>query len=142
MGIVRHMSYTYFDHDADIGITGKGSSIEVAFQEAAVAMFGIMQDLSLIHPKQSIDIEFTEEDIELAFVIWLNALIAAAREHGMVFCQFELTKTNAVWHGKAWGEPWPENLDRRVEVKGATLTMLSVKKLNDGKWDARCIVDV
>jgi SHS2 domain-containing protein len=32
-------------------------------------------------------------------------------------------------------------MERGVEVKGATLTMLSVKQVEAG-WEARCVVDV
>ncbi|MGZ5662035.1 MAG: archease, partial [Usitatibacter sp.] len=45
------------------------------------------------------------------------------------------------WLGEAWGEPWREGLERGTEVKGATLTMLSVKRAG-GLWEARCVVDV
>jgi SHS2 domain-containing protein len=32
-------------------------------------------------------------------------------------------------------------MERGTEVKGATLTMLSVRRA-DGGWEARCVIDV
>jgi SHS2 domain-containing protein len=133
--------YAYFEHDADIGIIGRGTSLEEAFKAAAAAMFAIMTELDAVRPARTITIEFEEADTELALVRWLNALLSAAREHGMVFADFRLERDGLVWRGSARGECWCDALERGVEVKGATLTMLSVRQ-NAAGWEARCIVDV
>jgi SHS2 domain-containing protein len=133
--------YAYFGHDADTGIIGRGTSVEEAFEAAAAAMFSIMTELAGVHAARTVKIEFEEADIELALVRWLNALLAAARENGMVFAAFRLERDGAVWRGSAAGETWRDGLERGVEVKGATLTMLSVKQAQAG-WEARCVVDV
>lgn len=132
---------SYFDHDADIGIEGHGDSPEAAFESAAEAMFAVMTDLSSIRPVQEIRVEFFETDLELALVVWLNRLLAAARENNLAFSRFRLRQQDGHWSGSAWGEPWQETFERGVEVKGATLTMLSVKQSN-GSWRACCVVDV
>ena len=133
--------YAYFEHDADIGIIGRGASVEEAFETAAAAMFSIMTDLAGVRAARTVKFEFEEADTELALVRWLNALLAAAREHGMVFVEFRLDRDGVVWRGSATGESWRDGLERGVEVKGATLTMLSVKQAQAG-WEARCVVDV
>lgn len=135
------MSYVYFDHDADVGITGYGSTVEEAFVAAAQAMFTIMANITLVRDTQHIEFSFTESDTELALVTWLNRLLTEAHTHGLALARFELHKMGAQWHAQAWGEPWREDLERGVEVKGATLTMLSVA-LNNGRWEASCVVDV
>lgn len=131
----------YFPHEADIGIIGRGQTIEEAFVSAAEAVFAIMTDLQQVEDRQCISIEFAESDIELSLVTWLNQLIAEAKHYGLVLSRFSLIKEDANWIGKAWGEPWRHNMTRGTEVKGATLTMLSVSKQND-VWEARCVVDV
>jgi SHS2 domain-containing protein len=138
---MRTQQEQYFAHDADIGIIGRGKTITEAFVSAAESVFSIMTDLKTIKPTDSINIDFEETDIELALVEWLNLLIAESQSNGLIFCQFELNKDNHHWHGKAWGESWSEETIRGTEVKGATLTMLSVKKTNR-EWEARCVVDV
>ncbi len=133
--------HAYFEHDADIGIIGRGASVEEAFEAAAAAMFSVMTDLAGVRAARTVKIEFEEADTELALVRWLNSLLAAARENGMVFVAFRLDRDGVVWRGSATGESWRDGLERGVEVKGATLTMLSVKRTQAG-WEARCVVDV
>jgi SHS2 domain-containing protein len=134
-------SYSYFDHDADIGVTGHGPTLEAAFQSAASGMFAIMADPAEIKPTQSVRFEFEEDDVELALVTWLNNLLSEARSAGLIFSRFQLQRERNRWSGQAWGEPWQPGIERGTEVKGATLTMLKVRE-KDGQWEAGCIVDV
>jgi SHS2 domain-containing protein len=133
--------YDYFEHDADIGIIGRGKTPEAAFESAAEAMFEIMAE-GLAEPWEAeVAFEFEEEDLEFALVRWLNGLIARAQGDGVVLGKFELKREGSRWSAKAWGTPWKDEIVRGVEVKGATLTMLSVRE-EGGLWEARCIVDV
>lgn len=140
-GMASGERYAYFEHDADIGIVGRGATLEEAFEAAAAATFAIMTELAAVRSEHTVRIEFEEADAELALVRWLNALLASARESGMVFSGFRLERDGVVWRGSATGERWRDDLERGVEVKGATLTMLSVVQTQAG-WEARCIVDV
>jgi SHS2 domain-containing protein len=131
----------YFDHDADVGIYGRGVSAEAAFIAAAESTFDLMTDISLIQPSEHVDVDFEEPELDFALVTWLNALLALAHERGLALGRFELQRSGTHWRGAAWGEPWREDLPRGVDVKGATLTALSVFATSDG-WEARCVVDV
>lgn len=134
-------SYSYFDHDADIGIVGRGESLEEAFVSAAEAVFAIMAVTLPERPEIRIVFSFEEEDAEFAFVRWLNTLICYAQSRSLLLGRFALTHEGTRWEGEAWGEAWSPQTQRGVEVKGATLTMLSVTE-KEGGWEARCIVDV
>ncbi|MBI3969851.1 MAG: archease [Chloroflexi bacterium] len=140
-GAVVEKSYAYFDHEADVGIIGRGATIEAAFEAAAEATFAIMADLPSIQPAAKVDVTFDEPDPELALVTWLNCLLAEARAAGLALGRFSLRRHNTAWRGEAWGEPWRADLEKGVEVKGATLTMLSVHPA-DGGWETQCVVDV
>ena len=131
----------YFDHDADIGVVGRGDSVESAFVAAARATFALTCDLESVAARERIEVAFEETDPEFALVAWLNALLAAAGERGLALCRFELSREGERWRGAAWGEPWRDGIERRTQVKGATLTMLAVRELQ-GRWEARCVVDV
>ncbi len=131
----------YFDHDADIGVVGRGDTLEHAFERAAEAMFGIISDVAGLRAEVTVPIEFEEQDTELALVTWLNLLLAHARDQEAVFGQFRLRHEGNLWRGEASGPHWSARMERGVEVKGATLTMLSVKQ-QEGRWEARCVVDV
>lgn len=137
---MKKIDSAYFDHEADIGIIGYGDSIEEAFESGAYATFSIMTDLSKVNRLQTITFDFDETDLELAFVIWLNRLITEAKKNNIIFCEFECHQNNGHWQGKALGEKWRDEHNRGTEVKGATLTMLKVKK--NSRWKAQCVVDV
>ena len=133
--------HEYFEHGADIGVVGRGASVEQAFVKAAESMFAIMTEPELVQPAVEFEVDFDEEDVELALVRWLNALLGASRERGLVLCRFELQRAGDHWRGHARGERWRESHARGTEVKGATLTALSVRHDETG-WQARCVVDV
>ena len=148
----RPKTQDYFEHDADIGVIGRGPTLEAAFVAAAEAVFAIMAEPAALRapphapPCQGGDeggvaFEFEEPDLELALVTWLNRLLAEARSHGLALCRFQLQRQGLRWVGRTWGQPWRDDLVRGTEVKGATLTMLSVRQTAEG-WEARCVVDV
>lgn len=134
-------SMHYFDHEADIGVIGFGKTITEAFVSAAEAVFALMSSPEEIKEIDTVEFKFEEQDIELAFVEWLNLLIAHAHKDKLVFKSFKLLHNGGYWKGMAMGEPWREELTHGTEVKGATLTELSVKKRGE-LWEARCVVDV
>lgn len=134
-------SFGYFDHDADIGVVGWGSTVEEAFVNAARAMFSIPYDLEAVRPEREVRVEFEESDPEFALVEWLNGLLGAARVEGIVPVRFELRRHGDRWVGRAWGSPYQPHMETGTEVKGATLTALAVRE-RDGRWEARCVVDV
>jgi SHS2 domain-containing protein len=135
------VQFAYFDHDADIGIAGLGESIEAAFESAAAAMFSVMNPEMSSREGQVVTVEFDESDIEMALVRWLNALLAESRVRGLILSHFALARDGDHWTGTAQGAPCPLNVELGTEVKGATLTMLSVSPTPAG-WEARCVVDV
>lgn len=132
---------SYFDHDADVGIIGRGNTLEQAFESAARAMFGVMVEVTAVRNESTVHFDFEEADAELALVTWLNLLLAHARESQMVLGHFHVQREGNAWHCEAGGQRWERDMERGTEVKGATLTMLSVKQ-NAGMWEARCVVDV
>jgi len=135
------MPFEYFEHDADIGVVGRGATLEQAFVAGAEAVFSLITRLENVRPRESVEVQFEEADAELAFVTWINLLLAHAQENGLVLGNFELERDGDRWRGSGRGEPWRAEMERGVDVKGATLTMLSVARADSG-WEARCIVDV
>jgi SHS2 domain-containing protein len=138
---MENAAFDYFEHGADIGIIGRGPTLAKAFESAATAMFAIMAEPSKVQQQLSVQFEFEETDPEFALVTMLNRLLAEARLQHAVFSNFDVIQNGLRWKVEALGEPWNDKLERGTEVKGATLTMLSVKPLEAG-WEARCVVDV
>jgi SHS2 domain-containing protein len=136
------VQYETFEHEADIGIRGYGDSLEEAFAHAAAAMYSVMVDLSRVEPRERRTLTASAGDHELLFVEWLNALLALSDIERMVFSRFEAKISGTSLTGSAWGEPLDrERHEPNVEVKGATLHMLSVGRHN-GRYVAQCVVDV
>ncbi|MBS0484626.1 MAG: archease, partial [Proteobacteria bacterium] len=62
------MSTSYFEHDADIGIIGRGLTVEQSFEAAAHAVFAIITHIEEVQPVTVVAVEFEESDVELALV--------------------------------------------------------------------------
>ena len=135
--------WEHFPHPADMGIRGVGPSLEVAFEQAALAMTAVTIDPSVISPCQAVEIHCEEQDVELLFLAWLNALLFEMDTRRIVFGRFEVHIKAGHLTATAWGEGI--DLHRQellVEVKAATYAELEVRQQDDGLWLAQCIVDV
>jgi SHS2 domain-containing protein len=134
--------WQHFEHVADIGVRGLGPTAAEAFAQAALALTALIVDPATVESRESVTIDLEGDDLDYLFYDWINALVYAMATRHMLFGRFEVELTPGRLHATAWGEP----LDRArhqpvVEVKGATLTELSVKEEN-GQWIAQCVVDV
>ena len=141
MAEVANPGWGYFEHEADIGVIGRGPTLAAALEQAAAATFAIMADPVQVEQRIQVDFEFTETDPDYALVTLLNRLLAEARLQHAVFSRFQVRQDGERWQVEAGGELWRSDLARGTEVKGATLTMLAVQRVHGG-WEARCVVDV
>jgi len=133
----------HFPHDADIGVCGVGPTLAAAFEQAALAMTAVMTKPAKIELKESIQIECVAPNAELLFVDWLNAIIFEMATRGMLFGAFKVSLDGLRLRGVATGEPISvERHSPAVEIKGATLTELSVREDRPREWRAQCVVDV
>ena len=137
------MGWAHFSHDADMGVRGVGSSLEGAFEGAALALSALTTELASVSSKETIEIRCEAPDEEMLLFDWLNAIVYEMATRNMVFGAFRVTVVNGRLQATAWGE----KRDRKrhtvgVEVKGATFTELRVAARDDGTWVAQCVVDV
>jgi len=140
------MSKTYwqhYSHPADMGIRGIGPTKEQAFGQAALALTAVITHLQTVEPKEAVEIRCEEQDDELLFARWLNALIYEMATRGMLFSKFEVNIANYQLSAKAWGEKIDlKKHSPAVEVKAATYADLKVQQNKNGSWLVQCIVDV
>lgn len=137
------MPWEHFSHPADVGIRGIGDSRQEAFCQAACAMTALVCPPEKIRPTQQVPITCRNDDAELLFADWLNALLYEMAVRRMVFGKFDVKIIGDKLEGHAWGEPL--NLPRHqpaLEVKAATYHELKVYKDEAGRWIAQCVVDV
>jgi tRNA nucleotidyltransferase (CCA-adding enzyme) len=139
------LHWAHFDHDADIGISGRGPSLDEAFEQAALALTAVVTN-ETVKAETAVDITCSAPDPDTLFVDWLNALIFEMATRSMLFSSYDVgIERNGGWQLRAvaWGEAVDRNRHNpAVEVKGATYTALSVKRDDNGIWQVRCIVDV
>jgi SHS2 domain-containing protein len=132
-----------FDHGADIGVSGWGATLAEAYEQAALALTSVVCDLDAVRPDHVVAISCEDDDPELLLFAWLGALVYEMAARSMLFSRFEVTLADGRLEARAHGEP--VDVARHapaVEVKGPTMTELSVRREEDGTWRARCVVDV
>ena len=130
-------------HGADVGVKGVGASKAQAFEQAALALTAVITDPASVSAKESVEIACEASDDELLLVNWLNAVIYEMAIRRMLFARFEVRIEDTSLNGRAWGEAIdiPKH-QPAVEIKGATLTNLAVRRDDSGHWSAQCVVDV
>ena len=136
-------TWEHFPHGSDIGVRGVGGTCETAFEQAALALTGVVTDLARVELARKTRIRVEAADEELLLYEWLNALVACMAIDGMLFGHFRVSLDAGTLEAEAWGEA--VNVERHqpaVEIKGATFTELAVRQRDDGRWVAQCVVDV
>ena len=135
--------WEHFEHGADIGVRGYGPTRAVAFEQAALALTGVITDPSRVRPIERVEIACEAPDDELLLAHWLNAVVTEMAVRRMLFGRFEVQLDGHVLKACALGEPASVTRhEPAVEVKGATCTALRVAQADDGGWLAQTVVDV
>lgn len=135
--------WEHFAHGADIGIRGRGDTLAAAFEQAALALTAVITDPGLVRPDVEVSVQCEAPDPELLLVEWLNALVYEMATRHMLFSRFDLVCDGSRLAARVSGEL--VDTDRHqpaVEVKGATMTELAVRREPGGRWIAQCILDV
>jgi SHS2 domain-containing protein len=135
--------WEHFDHGSDIGIRGIGSTLEQAFEQAALALTAVVTDLRLVGVSQTVKICCTAMDNEFLFLDWINELVFEMAANKLLFGQYQVSVDNGILNATALGESVDiAKQQPAVEIKGATFTELRVQQNPDGLWVAQCVVDV
>ncbi len=133
----------HFYHEADIGICGVGRTLEEAFEQAGLALTAVICPLGMVRDAVETEITCEAVDEEMLFVEWLDAVIYEMATQRMLFRRYRVHIHGCELTATLWGEPIDIGRHQpAVEIKGATLTELSVHHGSDGLWRARCVVDV
>ncbi|HEX7076846.1 MAG TPA: archease [Candidatus Eisenbacteria bacterium] len=138
--------WEHFEHGADVGVRGRGATMEEAFAQAATALTAVLLEPETVQDAESVSIRVpapAPQDPELLLVDWLNAVIYEMATRRMVFGRYAVSIGEHALEGRAWGEPVRVGSHQpAVEPKGATFTSLRVAREPNGTWVAQCVVDV
>ena len=143
MSVAIRSAWEHFAHGADAGVRGIGPTKEAAFEQIALALTGVITDLKSVRPNVAVKIACEAPTDDLLLVDWLNALVYEMATRKMLFSRFDVRVNDHSLHATAWGEPIEVARHQpAAEVKGTTYTELPVKRDEEGRWVAQCVVDV
>lgn len=135
--------WEHFDHGADIGIRGYGANLAQAFEQAALALTGVIADAGDIEERTHVDLACEAGNVEDLLLDWLNALVYEMAVNRLLFHRYRVELSDHRLRATAWGESVDTTRHRPVvEIKGATYTELKVRHQEDGSWMVQTVVDV
>jgi SHS2 domain-containing protein len=135
--------WEHFAHGADVGVRGVGPTKEAAFEQAALALTGVITNPGVVRAVETVTIACEAPSDELLLVDWLNALVYEMATRHLLFGAFSVQIDGSRLRAIARGEPIDTGRhEPAVEVKGATHTALLVSHDRDAGWTAQCVVDV
>ena len=145
--------YDYFDVTADIGFYAYGKSIEEAYENAGLAMFNVITDISKVKKEESREFEIVSEDLVSLLYDYLEELLFLQDTEFLFFsdCKVNIEKIvddessnleNYKLTCFACGEEIDWNIHTpKSEVKAITFHKMCVKEDN-GVFKLRAILDL
>ncbi len=118
--------FEFLEHTADVYIRTYGTSMNEAYENAALAMFETMTDSGKIAQTTEETLEVEAEDQYALLYNWLEALLVKFETENMLYSRFEITdwrETQEIFKFKAkvWGEKFePKKHSQKVGVKAVT----------------------
>jgi SHS2 domain-containing protein len=143
--------FEYLEHTADVKFRARGRSLEVAFENAALAMLGAMVDPSTVKLEETWTVEMESECLEDLLYQWLSEILYLFEVELAVFSKFEVALEEAEDGWRLSGRIGGERVDPKrhffeTEVKAVTLHQFEIKKEagegGDEIWTAQVVLDV
>lgn len=136
-------SWEHFPHVADMGVRGFGDTLGEAFAAVAHAMIAVITEPEAVRPQIPVEIHAQAADPEILLYDFLNGLVFEMAVNGLLFSRFRVRIEDNRLLAEAWGEKTDVARHQPcVEVKGATFTQLKVRREDDGRWLAQCVLDI
>jgi SHS2 domain-containing protein len=136
-------AYRTFNHTADLGLAITGTSREDLFANAALAVFDIITDLSLVEPREARRIVVEGDSPEDLLINFLREILYLYNGKHWLMKEIRMTRFgDTALEAEAMGEP----LDGRKheickEIKAVTYHQAEVRRTPEG-WSAKVIFDV
>ena len=143
------MPYKFLEEigTADIAFEATGRDLPELFSNAADATMNVMIDnLDAIEPRQTRQIELSNDEIDMLLFDFLQELIYLKDAERLLLrirdMQIDEQEGKYFFKAKAAGEPLDAaRHQQRADVKAVTLHGFSVEK-EDGGWRARVLLDI
>ena len=138
-----HPRYELLDHTADLSIRVTAGTVEGLFEDAGLALFDLLTDLSRVRPAVRYNLSLRAENLDGLLVQWLRELLYRFFGEKTAFCRLEVTHlAQDSLSAVCWGERMdPLRHTFRTEIKAVTYHGLRVTKTEEG-WTADVIFDI
>lgn len=139
--------FKFLPHMGDALIEAYGSSLEEAFENAALATFEVMTDTSKVEPSVEEVVEAEGFDLESLLYNWLESLLVMFEVNTRLYSKFKIESIKQTAEGyklkaRAWGEDYdPNKHEQKVGVKAVTYHMMSIEE-KSGRWTLRFLLDL
>lgn len=134
--------YEIVEHTADVGVRGRGNTLDELFAGMARGLFALIADLETVHPTVERRVELERDTPEELLHAWLDELNAMHQIRGELYAEFEPTVDGIRLTATVRGEPI--DLDRHrlgTEIKAITWHDLAVRQTAEG-YEAEVLLDV
>ena len=126
--------FKFLEHTADAYVEAYGTSLEEAFENAAMATLDVMTELEKVEAEieDAFEVEATDEYALL--YSWLEEILVKFELTGKLYSRFKISsieKTPVGWKlkAKAWGELYdPEKHPSKVGIKSITYHQMEIVK--------------
>ena len=95
-GMSTRKGFKVLEHTADEYIMAYGSSLEEAFESAALAMFEVMVDTDTVEPKEMENVEVKAKDEVSLLYAWLEKLILKFDVEEKLYSKFNVRRIERV----------------------------------------------
>jgi len=139
--------FEFLDHMADAYVAAYGASLAESFGNAALAMFEVMTDTSLVDPRIEDAVKVEEHDKKALLYSWLEDLLVRSELNGVLYSKFkvlDIEKQRDVFRLNAviWGEPFDESKHKqKVGVKAVTYHRMEIIE-KPGEVTLKFILDI
>uniref|UniRef100_A0A098M1P5 Protein archease n=1 Tax=Hypsiglena sp. JMG-2014 TaxID=1550645 RepID=A0A098M1P5_9SAUR len=137
--------YQYLDHTADVQLHAWGDTLEEAFEQCAMAMFGYMTCTETVEPLDTVEVEAEGHDMQSLLFNFLNEwLYKFSAEEFFIPREVKVLHIDRI-HFKirsiGWGEEFSlQKHPQGTEVKAITYSAMQV--LEEGKPEVFVIIDI
>ena len=145
--------FEYLDHTADIQLHSWGDSLNEAFEQCALAMFGYMTDIDGVLPKRREEIKATGHDMDSLLFCFLDELLfLSASDNYFMAREVQITDlvrgsgSEGVWsiEAVAYGEDFDKKRHggQGTEIKAITYCNMKVIETEGERTEVFVIVDI
>ena len=135
--------FRIMEHQADVGITAYGQTMEQTFGNAALGMFTILSDLTSVDESETVEVVVKGTNPEELLFNLLDDLLYRFEVDGFLARRVEVKRfTKRQVEATAYGEEKSRHHHIKREIKCVTYHKMKVEQASDGNWKVQVYFDL